>query len=232
MEDVSVGDSCHAGRGVYAERDFAAGEPLLRFELRRIDGAEYRNLPPEEHLVVHSYSGRRYLYPTPARFVNHSDDPTCVEDFDRWCFVARRDLVRGDPITIDATQETVHELTTFLHAYRDARRSRSKAILESLIDDEAIHRESGGAVRGRGAVVDHLLHGYEPLVEVEWFVGTERWEAVCSATAGNPTQPAPVTAGESDPRQLATDLPTRRLVDVVSLHGRSAASHSPRTLRR
>ena len=68
-------------------------------------------------MFVHSSGGRRYLYPPPAKFVNHADDPSCFEDFDRCCDVALRDIAKGEPITIDATQETMRELATFLDAY-------------------------------------------------------------------------------------------------------------------
>jgi SET domain len=167
---------------VYADRDFVAGEPLVAYDLQPIDEAEYRALPAEDRLFVHSYGGRRYLYPAPARFVNPSDDPTCFEDFDRCCYVALRDIAKGEPITIDATHETAHELATFLDAYSDASRSRSNVSLAALIDQEAVHWNSGVAYRGRDAAVAELLVAeIEPLSGVEWLVGTGRWEAVCSA---------------------------------------------------
>lgn len=182
MNDVTVGEGNLDGHGVYAARDFVADEPLLGYDLQPIDDAGYQALPVQDRLFVHSYGGRRYLYPAPARFVNHSDNPTCSEDFHRCCYVALRDIAKGEPITIDATQETAHELATFMDAYRHACRARSNALLADLIHHEAVYWSSGVACRGQDAVVAELLvAAIEPLADVEWLVGTGRWEAVCSA---------------------------------------------------
>ena len=186
MADVRVGKGDLAGRGVYADRDFVAGESVITFELQGIDEAQYLALPAGDDMFVHSYGGRRYLYPPPARFVNHADDPSCFEDFDRCCDVALRDIAKGEPITIDATQETMRELATFLEAYTRARRSRSVPDLGSLIDSGATSWRLGAATRGRTALVGALLESEpEPLYEVEWLIGTGRWEAVCSASTGS-----------------------------------------------
>jgi hypothetical protein len=193
MNDIAIGEGGLDGRGVYAGRDFVAGEPLLAYALRPIDEVEYQALPVVERLFVHSYGGRRYLYPLPARYVNHSEQPTAYEDFDRGCYVALRDIAAREPITIDATQETARELATFLDAYGDALSSRSSASLGALIEWDAVHWHSGVACRGRDAVVAELLAvKFEPLSQVQWLVGTGRWEAVCSAD----------TVGAQAPRHL------------------------------
>ncbi|GAA4608671.1 hypothetical protein BJY16_006958 [Actinoplanes octamycinicus] len=178
MNEVLLGDGDLAGRGVYAARDFAAGEVVIDYRLRPLTTAEYHALPPGEDLFVHSYGGRRFLYPPPARFVNHSDDPSCWQDFDRGCDIALRPIARGEPITIDATQETARELSTFLDAYRTA---DSAVRLGELVDADAVLWLSGQAVRGREAVVAALLTENRDLTRVEWTVGTGRWEALCSA---------------------------------------------------
>jgi hypothetical protein len=46
---------------------------VVSYQLKEIDEAAYMALPAGEDLFVHSYGGRRYLYPAPARFVNHSE---------------------------------------------------------------------------------------------------------------------------------------------------------------
>jgi hypothetical protein len=148
---------------------------VVSYELTPLDEAAYLALPPGEDLFVHSYGGRRHLYPAPARFVNHSDDPSCYQDFDRGCDVALRPIARGEPVTIDAGQETARELSTFLDAYRERRD------LADLVDTGAVLWISGRALRGRDAVVAALLAEVTgPLTDVEWLVGTGRWEAVCS----------------------------------------------------
>ncbi|GAB3740816.1 SET domain-containing protein-lysine N-methyltransferase [Microlunatus parietis] len=185
MDDVRLGPGELAGTGVYAARDFAAGEVVLDFELQPLDEREYRALPAGDDLFVHSYGGRRYLYPVPARFVNHADDPSCVQDFEASRNIAVRSIAAGEPITIDARQETARELGTFLDAYRSAVAGRAAEALAGLVDGDATLWQAGTAHRGRDAVVAALLTGDLLLpTEPEWELGTGRWEAVCSADAG------------------------------------------------
>ena len=182
MDGVRVGDGALGGRGVYAARDFAAGEVVVAYTLRELDAAQYAALPPGEELFVHSYGGRRYLYPAPARFVNHADDPSCYQDFERGCDVALRPIAAGEAVTIDATQETARELATFLEAYEREPERRAE-----LLDASAVLWRGGTALRGRDAVVAALLGddlAGERLTGVEWLLGTGRWEALCSARWG------------------------------------------------
>jgi hypothetical protein len=148
---------------------------VVAYRLTPLDEAAYLALPRGEDLFVHSYGGRRHLYPPPARFVNHSDDPSCYQDFDRGCDIALRPIARGGPVTIDAGRETARELSTFLDAYRDGHD------LAGLVDADAVLWTSGRVFRGRDAVVAALLgEDRGPLTDVEWLIGTGRWEAVCS----------------------------------------------------
>lgn len=185
MADLTLGAGDLAGTGVYAARDFAAGETVLSFRLRPLDENDYRALPAGEDLFVHSYGGRRFLYPEPARFVNHADDPSCAQDFEASRHLALRAIAAGEPITIDARLETARELDTFLEAFSDATTERSAQGLAPLIDDEATLWRAGASHRGRTAIVEALLAG-GPLLPTapEWQVGTGRWEALCSAGAG------------------------------------------------
>ena len=194
MTEVRVGTGNLAGKGVYAGRDFVAGEAVVVFELEGLDEAQYLALPADDHMFVHSYGGRRYLYPPPARFVNHADDPSCFQDFEQCCHVAVRDISEGEPITIDATQETERELTTFLDAYTRAQRSRSVADLGSLIDSGVTSWRLGAAVRGREALVSAVLES-DPATpdKVEWLVGTGRWEATGSISTGSSNDHSHIT---------------------------------------
>ncbi len=184
-DGVVLGSGSLAGRGVYAARVFAAGDVVLHYRLQTLDEAEYLALPAGDELFVHSFAGSRYLYPAPARFVNHSDDPSCVQDFDRYCEIARRPIAIGEAITIDAHQETAHELSTFLDAYNQALLVDSQALLGSLVDENARLWWSGPPARGRAAVVAALLTGAPApaLTRLHWLVGTGRWEALRSADA-------------------------------------------------
>ncbi|MBM2623156.1 SET domain-containing protein [Actinoplanes sp. LDG1-06] len=190
MNDVTLGPGSLAGKGVYAARDFAAGEVVVAYELRRLGAADYYALPAGDDLFVHSFGGQRYLYPAPARFVNHSDDPSCYQDFDRSCDIALRPIARGEPVTIDANAETAHELSTFLGAYDYALKQRSVRDLTALISEEAALWLDNEVTRGGDAVVAALLRaGLNSLSQVEWIIGTGRWEAVSSMRAG--TNPGP-----------------------------------------
>ncbi|GIF02468.1 SET domain-containing protein-lysine N-methyltransferase [Actinoplanes siamensis] len=184
MDDVTLGPGNLAGTGVYAARDFEAGEVVVSYQLEPLDEAAYLALPVGEDLFVHSYGGRRYLYPVPARFVNHSDNPSCHQDFDRGCDIALRAITQGEPITIDATEETARELGTFLDAYQHALREGTGELLAELIDRDVSLWFAGRAVRGREAFVATVPEaGLVSLSQVEWLVGTGRWEALCSAEA-------------------------------------------------
>ncbi|WP_433219131.1 SET domain-containing protein-lysine N-methyltransferase [Dactylosporangium sp. CS-047395] len=174
MSGVRIGAGNLGGRGLWAERDFAAGEVVVAYELRELDAREYAALPAGEELFVHSYWGRRYLYPAPARYVNHADDPSCYQDFDRACDVARRPIAAGEAITIDAGQETARELATFLAAWNDDPARRPE-----LVAADAVLWRDGVPHHGREAVLGrHRVH------DPAWLVGTGRWEALCSATSG------------------------------------------------
>ncbi len=209
MVDVVIGDGNLAGKGLYAGRDFVAGESVVSYELHPLEEADFLALPAGEELFVHSFGGRRYLFPPPARFANHSDKPSCVQDFDGCQDVALRAIAKGEPITIDATQETTRELTSFLDAYDEALRSRSAPLLGELIDGGAVLWRLGEAAPGRDALVAALLECQPtPLSAVEWFVGTGRWEAVCSVQTQAGDRPQHLTMLlKGRPRKLAAGLP-------------------------
>ena len=79
-------------------------EVVVPYELQLLSRAEFDALPPGEDMFVHSYGGRRWLYPPPARWVNHADDPSCCQDFDSACDVALRDITaliaRAPPLPV------------------------------------------------------------------------------------------------------------------------------------
>lgn len=179
---VAVGDGKLDGKGVYATRDFAAGEPVVSYELVPLSREDFARLPYGEDLFVHSYGGRRWLYPPPARWVNHADDPSCFPDFDRGCDTALRPIRAGEAVTIDAGAETAHELSTFLDAYVRCRNAGDAGALLELVDPQAVIWRRGRRIGGHRAVVDALIaDGPVRLDRVEWLVGTGRWEALCSA---------------------------------------------------
>jgi hypothetical protein len=186
MDSVYIGDGGLAGKGVYAARHLAEGEVVVSYRLRRLTRQEYRVLPATERLFVHSYGGERYLYPPPARYVNHSDTPNTYQDFDAQCDIALRPIEQGEFITTDATKETERELSTFLGSYEAAVNSGDYPKLDLLIDDQAILWVGGPKAKR------HLIDGLKEraaahaeglpisIRDVRWFIGTGRWEAVAS----------------------------------------------------
>jgi hypothetical protein len=180
MADVHLGPGDLDGRGIYASRPFEQGEVVVSYELRRLTRDEYLALPDGERLFVHSYGGERWLYPPPARYANHADDPNTWQDFDRGCDIARRRIEPGERITTDATKETERELETFLAAFQRAVDTEDRPRLEALIDPGA-----SGWVQGRGhvdraGIVDSAIGHHLEVRDPTWMVGTGRWEAVCS----------------------------------------------------
>lgn len=96
VDGLTIGPGELDGKGVYAAREFAAGEIVIAFELQLLTRDEFAALTPADELSVHSYGGQRWLYPPPARWVNHADQPSCYQDFDRCCDIALR---RREPLT-------------------------------------------------------------------------------------------------------------------------------------
>jgi uncharacterized protein len=195
MDSVYIGDGGLAGKGLYAGRRFAEGEVVVSYRLRRLTRQEYRVLPATERLFVHSYGGERYLYPAPARYVNHSDTPNTYQDFEAQCDIALRPIEQGDFITTDATKETDRELSTFLGAYEAAVNFGDYRKLELLIDDQAVLWVGGP--KAKSHLIDTLRttraateEGLPIAVrDVRWFVGTGRWEAVASYNIESRAEP-------------------------------------------
>jgi hypothetical protein len=194
MSHVHLGEGSLDGRGLYASRSFEEGEVVVSYELRRLTRGEYSALPEDERLFVHSYWGERWLYPTPARYVNHADTPNTWQDFDRQCDIALRRIEAGELITTDARKETDRELETFLRAYETAVNGNQLQRLEALVDDGAFGWvETRGEVDKVGIVeapLDAAIdRDTDPCLTVrnpKWIIGTGRWEAVCSYDCDTP----------------------------------------------
>jgi len=187
MAGIRVGEGGLAGRGVYAERSFAQGDVVVPYELAALTRGEFLELSHDERLAVHSYRGQRHRYSSPARYVNHSDSPNMCQDFERRCDVAVRPIAPGEFLTIDARQETDHELATFLEAGIAAFRTGDLATLGELLDEDVLVWQRGRSLTRRDfldSLHDVLATNPGGGLEVEgvkWMIGTGRWEATCSA---------------------------------------------------
>lgn len=93
-------------KGVFANRDFKKGEIVVRHNnLKPLTEEEYQNLPESEKQYTHKHWGVIYLYPSPARYVNHSSNPNTVQNLKERYDVATRDIKKGEEITTDATKD-------------------------------------------------------------------------------------------------------------------------------
>ena len=102
---VEVRSSPIEGLGVFALRDFAAGERIRRANIvREVTDAD--PLRPEDGELDKHCShpdGRDVLWGHPDRHVNHSCDPNAFErpDGERIDIIARRSIAAGEEITFD-----------------------------------------------------------------------------------------------------------------------------------
>lgn len=98
---VEVRQSGIHGRGLYALREFAPGDVVLRWNTSKLITREEQSaLPEDERKYTHPFDETRMMVvQPPERFVNHScDNNTVVRDF---CDVAIKPIAIGDEITSD-----------------------------------------------------------------------------------------------------------------------------------
>ena len=96
---VEIRPSQIEGQGLYALRNFAPGEIVLRWDVSQLIARELLDsLPPEERRYVHPFAERHIMIvQPPERYVNHScNNNTEVRDF---CDVAIRPIAAGEEIT-------------------------------------------------------------------------------------------------------------------------------------
>lgn len=95
-------------KGAFANRDFKKGEIVIRYSnLKPLTQKEFRNLPQSEKKFTHNHWGVIYLYPSPARWVNHSSHPNTVQNLKERYDVAIRNVKKGEEITTDATKDDI-----------------------------------------------------------------------------------------------------------------------------
>jgi SET domain-containing protein len=96
---VEIKPSGIHGNGLFACRQFEAGEVVLRWDVSHlIPNESLSSLSPDERKYTHPFDETRtLLVQSPERFVNHScDNNTIVKDF---CDVAIKTIGLGDEIT-------------------------------------------------------------------------------------------------------------------------------------
>lgn len=101
IADVAVGDAGAKGRGVFALRDLAKGEFIVRRRHgRTVRGEEVEALSDEDrrHLCELDWETCAVLLP-PGCYLNHACDPNAMRKGTN--VFAWKDIRRGEEITID-----------------------------------------------------------------------------------------------------------------------------------
>ncbi len=105
--DIRIGEGKIQGKAAYAARDFKKGETVMKLNLKPLSYADYKALRKSEQYFTHTVRGQIMLYPEPARYVSHSENPNVVNDHAQQANVAIRDIKTGELITVDAREDDV-----------------------------------------------------------------------------------------------------------------------------
>ncbi|MGH7881337.1 MAG: DUF4440 domain-containing protein [Candidatus Dormibacteraceae bacterium] len=185
---VTIGKGNLAGKGVYAARDFKKGELVVPYNFKELTPAEFDTLPHSEREWTHSFWGKIYLFPEPARYVNHADNPSTFPDLDRRGDFALRPIKKGEIITIDDTIELRHELDTFLEAYEKSANSRDFESVAMFIAEGATFWFPNGEFKEKSGVRKAFEDAWSKIQDetfaisdVQWIV-TTYWASVCTYT--------------------------------------------------
>ncbi|MBS3093540.1 SET domain-containing protein [Candidatus Pacearchaeota archaeon] len=92
-------------KGVFADKNFKKGEIVIKYSLKQLSEDEYKNLPKKEKQFVHIHFGKKYLYASPERYVNHSSHPNTIQNSNEKCDIALRDIKKGEEITTDSSKD-------------------------------------------------------------------------------------------------------------------------------
>jgi ketosteroid isomerase-like protein len=186
MNNVTIGTGKLAGQGVYAARDFEKGELVVPYNLKPLTQAEFDALPMSEREWTHSFYGKIFLFPEPARYVNHDDDPSTYPDLERQGNYALRPIKKGEAITINDHIELMHELETFLEAYEKAANRRDFANAMPLIADSAEFWFTNGTFKGKAEIQKAFEDTWVTIKDetytisnVQW-VATNYWVSACT----------------------------------------------------
>ncbi|MFN7038276.1 MAG: aminoglycoside phosphotransferase family protein [Alphaproteobacteria bacterium] len=101
------------GKGVYANRDFKAGEIVIKYNLKPLSEEEYTKLPESEKSFTHKRLDQIYLYLEPERYVNHAINPNTHQDFVIQADIALCNIMKGEMITSNAMKDEVSSLVEF-----------------------------------------------------------------------------------------------------------------------
>jgi hypothetical protein len=96
------------GLGVFAKRDFKAGEVVIKWNLKALTEQQYQDLPLyEKENFCHNREGIQWLYPDPERHVNRFKNPNVVPNFEMQANIALRDIKKGEELSI--AEDTIED---------------------------------------------------------------------------------------------------------------------------
>lgn len=103
-KDVFVRKSKIHGKGVFADRDFARGEVILRWRPKILKKSDVNKLSTKQKHYIYQVSGDKYfLMQPPEKYINHSCDAnTRVKNNSD---VAIRAIKKGEEITSNYIKE-------------------------------------------------------------------------------------------------------------------------------
>lgn len=177
MSGITIGTGKLAGKGIYAARPFKKGELVVAYNLRELSQTEFDSLPEGEWEWTHTFWGKIYLFPEPARYVNHCDAPSTYPDLGRMGDYALRDIAVGEAITINDKIELQKELDTFLQAYEQAVNSRDFGRVAPFIADEATFWSARGRFNGKDAIQKAFKSAWSLIQDEVCTVSDAQWVA-------------------------------------------------------
>lgn len=175
MSNVFIGDGKLATKGVYAARDFEEGELVKEWNLKELSQADFDALPKSEHMFVHSFWGKMWLFPEPSRYTNHSANPSVISNYEGMCDYAARDIKKGEMITVNATDEVGYELKTFLQAYEIAANGRDFRKVSPMIADKAEFIFTNGTFVGKNAIQKAFEDTWEKIKDEKYSISDIVW---------------------------------------------------------
>lgn len=185
-DDATIGVGKLAGKGVYAARDFKKGELVVPYNFTEITQDEFDILPHSEREWTHSFYGKIYHFPEPARYVNHDDNPSTFPDLERQGNYALRPIKKGEAITINDSIELQHELETFLEAYEEAANTRDFNTVAPFIAADAVFWFTNGEFKGKSAIQKafedtyaNILDETYTITDVVW-IASSYWVSACT----------------------------------------------------
>lgn len=98
--DVIIKESGIDAKGAFANKNFAKGEVVLKWNLsNQISKEKFERLTEDEKRYVTFVDGKYTIMQEPERYVNHScDSNTHVGNF---ADIASRDILKGEEVTSD-----------------------------------------------------------------------------------------------------------------------------------